>query len=194
MGYADFLKNLIPPSYNPGGEVFQVFLGAVGVALDQYAPSQITLKNEFSATKATGAALDTQGADWGVARRSGESDASYRSRILSILPLYVNGPTVDGISAVVKPFTGTAPVIFEYGPAAFIMGESTIGDAGFSTAADLFTFEIQVQNPLALAYNHIDMENAVRNTKMARSTAIIYHNGTDTSVAVETSTAIITII
>lgn len=208
MGYADFLKSLYPSSHNVEGEVYSAILGAIGYALDQYDPTRIiysdaipgvivtvqnNLASEFSVTTATGTALDLHGFDWGVIRRSGETDNDYRSRILSMLPLYVNGPTVPGIEAIVRPFTGEVPIIFEYGPSAFTMGESAIGDAGFSTSTDVFTFEIHVQNPNNLSYDHLDMESAVSKAKLARSTAIIYHNGTDTSVAAESTTAVITI-
>ena len=193
MGYATFLKSLYPSSHNVDGEIYSVILGAIGYALDQYDPVQIGLAAQFSVTASGGAALDQNGADWGIPRRNSEVDATYQQRILSMLPLYVNGPTVPGIEAVVQPFTGTAPVIFEYGPSSFTMGESAIGDAGFSTSTDVFSFEIHIQNPSNLSYNHMDMENAVSKAKLARSTAIIYHNGTDTSATAESATAVVTI-
>lgn len=193
MGYADFLKSLYPSSHNVDGEVYSVILGAIGYAIDQYDPVQIGLASEFSVTASNGSALDKNGQDWSEPRRNGETDTAYQQRILSMLPLYVNGPTVPGIEAVVQPFTGKVPIIFEYGPSAFTMGESAIGEAGFSTSTDVFTFEIHVQNPNNLAYDHIDMENAISKAKLARSTAIIYHNGTDTSATAENATAVVTI-
>jgi hypothetical protein len=194
LGYADFLKSLYPTSHDVNGEVYSVILGAIGNAIDQFDPNRINLKSEFSVTTAIGNALDSNGQDWSTPRRNGESDSSYRSRVLSLLPLYSHGPSVPGVSAVATPFTGAQPVIFEYGPEGFVMGESTIDDAGFTTETDVFTFELHVQNPNNLSYNHLDLENAVRKAKLARSTAIIFHNGIDTSTSVEQSNAIVTIV
>ena len=194
MAYADFLKSLFPDSHDINAEIYNAVLGAIGSVIDQYDPNQINLKSEFSVTTAAGSALDTNGVDWGQTRRNNESDASFRSRILSILPLYAHGAIVSGIEAVVIPFTGASPIVFEYGPESFVMGESTIDDAGFSTETDVFTFELHVQNPNNVSYNHLDLENAVRKAKLARSTAIVYHNGTDTSTLNEQSNAIINII
>ncbi len=209
MGYADFLKSLFPDSHDVEAEVYDVVLGAIGYALDQYDPyyqfysaaipgviDVVTnpLSAEFSMTTATGAALDGHGQDLEAPRRNGEDDGSYRQRLLSIIPAYVNGPTVSSVQQVVQQFTGYAPTIFEYGPGAFVIGESAISEAGFSTATDLFAFEVHVQNPGGLSYNHLDLENAVQKAKMARSSAIIYHNGTDTSTAAQASDAVITVI
>ena len=193
MGYSTFLQSLFPSSHNVDGEIYSVLLGAIGYALDQYDPIQIGLAAQFSVTASSGAALDQNGTDWGAPRRNEETDSAYRQRILSMLPLYVNGPTVSGIEAVVQPFTGTIPIVFEYGPSSFTMGESAIGDAGFSTSTDVFTFEIHVQNPGNVAYNHLDLESAVSKAKLARSTAIIYHNGNDSSALAESATATVTI-
>lgn len=193
MGFSDFLKNLIPSPYNTHGEVFSVLLGAVGQALDQYNPTAIGLKAEFSITTASGSALDSNGADWEELRRPGESDAVYKQRILSILPLYLNGPSVPGIAATIKPFTGSNPTIFEYGPNAFTIGESAIGEAGFSTGTDAFTFEIHIVNPNNVSYDHLDMENAIRTAKLARSSAIVYHSGPDLSPLAEATNAVVTI-
>lgn len=194
MGYAHFLKSLYPTSHDVNGEVYSVILGAIGYALDQFDPNQINLKSEFSVTASSGNALDSNGQDWDTLRRNGESDTSYRSRILSLLPLYANGPSVPGITAVGTPFTGAQPGIFEYGPDGFVMGESTISDAGFCDSDDVFTFEFHVQNPNNVSYNHLDLENAVRKAKLARSTAIVFHNGVDTSTSAEQSNAIVTIV
>lgn len=194
MGYANFLKSLFPDSHDVNGEIYSVILGAIGNAIDQYDPNQIKLVSEFSVTTATGDALIRNSQDWGVNKRNGESETSFRNRILSVLPLYANGPRPDGIKAVATPFTGTAPIIFEYGPEGFIMGESTIGDGGFSISSDVFTFELHVQNPNNVSYNHLDLESAVRKAKLARSTAIVFHTGIDTSTAAEQSNAIITIV
>jgi hypothetical protein len=194
LGYANFLKSLFPDSHDVNGEIYSVILGAIGNAIDQYDPNQINLKSEFSVTTSTGDALIRNAQDWGVNKRNNESDSPFKSRILSILPLYANGPKVDGIKAVATPFTGMQPVIFEYGPEAFVIGESTLGDAGFCSSGDVFTFELHVQNPNSVSYNHLDLENAVQKAKLARSTAIIFHNGIDTSTSAEQSNAIVTIV
>jgi len=195
MGYKDFIYNIIPPSYNTDGEVFQALMGAIGSALDKYDPEIIGLQAEFSVTKATAYSLNKQGADWGRFRKANESDTAFRQRVLSLLPLYVNGPSNPGIRAVINPFTGADPIIFEYGPGAFTMDESAIGEAGFSAGiSDTFTFELFVQNPDGLSYDHQDMENAIEGIKMARSSAIIYHNGVDTSPLGEQPNETVTIV
>lgn len=193
MGFSSFLKNLIPFSHNTSGEIYGVLLGAVGQALDQYNPTAIGLKAEFSITMASGSSLDLNGADWKELRRPGESDSTYKQRVLSILPLYTNGPSVLGITATIKPFTGNNPTIFEYGPNAFTIGESTIGDAGFSAGTDAFIFEIHIVNPNNISYDHLDMENAIKTAKMARSSAIVYHCGTDLSPLGEAIDAVVTL-
>jgi len=194
LGYANFLKSLFPDSHDVNGEIYSIILGAIGNAIDQYDPNQINLKSEFSVTTSVGDALVRNAQDWGVNKRNNEDDNSFRNRILSILPLFANGPRVNGIKAVATPFTSTPPIIFEYGPEGFVMGESTVSDAGFCSSGDVFTFELHVQNPNNVSYNHLDLENAVRKAKLARSTAIIFHNGVDTSTAAEQAIATIAII
>lgn len=193
MGYSEFLKALYPSSHNVDGEVYSVILGAIGFALDQYDPNKINLASEFSVTASSGDALGMNGLDWGVTKKIGESDDSFKQRTLSLLPLYSNGPKVDCIKTIVSIFTGVVPIVFEYGPGAFVMGESAIDGAGFCSEGDVFTFEIHIQNPNNVSYNHQDLENAVQKAKLARSTAIIFHNGTDTSPAAEQSNSMITV-
>ena len=194
MGYAAFLSSLFPSSHDTSAEVYSAMLGAVGYALDQYDPVANELASEFSATAAEGPALDRNGQDWGVYRRPGESDDSYQLRILSAVAIYTYGSSVPGMKAVVGAFTGTPPIILEQGPQAFRFSISAMGSAAFMPPGAPFTFEAYVQNPGGVAYNHLDMEDAVSAAKPARSTAIIYHNGTDASPASETATAIVTII
>ena len=160
---------------NPKSNLYQI-LGGVGVALDTVDPGQIGLADQFSVTSATGAALDQHGADWGISRRYNESDTSYRLRILSVLPTYASGPTVTNIKAVIKPFAGINPDIFEYGPSGFTMGVSTMGQFGFSHANDAFTFKVTVSNPNNIAYNQQDLIDAVNRAKPARSTAVFAFN------------------
>ena len=187
MSYAEFIKKLFPNSYNVNGEVFSVVLGAVGYALDQYDPNKINLSSEFNISTATGNALDDHGSDWGFPRRADEDDNAYKNRILAMLPLYVQGPTTQGIKATANPFTGVEPIIFEYGPDAFVMGDSPIGESGFCNSEDIYTFELHVQNPNNVPYNYTDLEYAIQRAKLARSTAVIYHNGPNTSTISELS-------
>lgn len=209
MGYTEFLKNLFPDSHDINGQVYSAMLGAVGYLLDQYDPyretesrtipgvpehSQNYLSKEFSVSTATGEALDRHGQDWGVFRNIGESDTAYRARILAFPPLYALGPTVAGTKAVVKPFTGEEPEIVEYGLCSFVIGETSVSEAGFCPEVDLFAFEVWVKNSRDLAYNHQDLENAVKKAKLARSRAIICHQGVDLSVVNEVSDARVTII
>lgn len=175
MSYKNFIKAQFPPSYKLDGDVFNVLVGAIGKAIDIFDPIQINLVSEFSVTASSGSALILNGQDWGVEKRNGEIDTAYKNRVLSMLPLYANGPTIPGMKTAIKPFTGYNPTIFEYGPSSFIMGESTIGDVGFSSIDDAFAFEVQVNNPDNLVYSYSDLKNAVDKAKLARSTAIIHN-------------------
>lgn len=193
LGYRDFLKQLFPNSHNVEGEVYTALLGAVGFALDNLDPVQNNLSTAFCITTAVGTDLDLHGNDWGIVRRYQESDDSFRQRLLSLLPIYTKGPTLSGIKTVLSAFTGAEPDIFEYGPSLFIMGESAIAEAGFGTAADIFTFEVSINNPNGVSYNHRDMETTLKNSKLSRSTCILHHNGKDTSTLDQSPTAVITI-
>jgi hypothetical protein len=194
VGYANVLKSLYPNSHSVNAQVYSAILGAIGASIDQYDPVQIGLAQQFSITTATNSSLDSGGKDWGLTRRLGESDNTFRQRILSLLPLYSNGPTVPGITAAVATFTGANPTIFEYGPGAFRWADSAWSEAGFSNTAGLFTYEIHVANPNNVTYNHSDMETIIQICQMARSTAILYHNGTDTSPLGEASNAVVNIV
>lgn len=119
--------------------------------------------------------MDSNGADWGVTRRNGESDDDYRNRILAIVPIYINGPTVASISQIVQNFTGAPPIILEYGPDSFTMGVSPMGNFILG-AYDPFSFQIQVQNPNGVYYVEADMESSVNFAKPARSTVTFIHN------------------
>ncbi len=189
-----FLVSLYPDSHNVIGPVYDAILGAIGAALDQYDPYQIGLAQEFSVTTATGDALDRCGADWGVARHSGEADSAYRVRILSMLPIYANGASDYGLSAVVTVFTGTAPVLIDCAGEGWVWTESAWLDDAWTDPIGRYAVYIFVQNPGAVAYSHYDMEFAVRRGMPARSRAIIWHNGADTSPLAEASDAIVTIV
>lgn len=193
MGYAEFLKSLYPDSHNVVGPVYTALLGAIGAALDQYDPYQIGLAHEFSVSTATGTALDSCGLDWGVTRHSGESDSAYRIRILAMLPIYANGASDYGISAVVTVFTGHAPTLIDCSNEGWVWTESAWLDDAFS-GLESFTLFIFVANPDGVAYNHYDMEYAVRRGVPARSKAILWHNGVDTSPLAEAANAIVTIV
>lgn len=194
MGYSTFLKSLYPDSHDVNAEVYNAILGAIGYVLDQYDPYAIGLPSEFSVTTATNSALESNGSDWGVPRRNGESDTAYRARILSMLPIYANGASDWGITATVAPFTGIAPIFLDFGTDGWSPGDSACMDSAMSDFAGLFIIEIQVQNPNNVSYSHYDMESAVKRAKPARSMAIIYHNGTDTSTLGESSNAVITVV
>ena len=214
MGYSAFLKSLYPDSHNVNAEVYSAVLGAIGGVLDLYDPYSMGLPAEFSVTTATGTALDSNGADWGVTRRSGESDTVYRARILTMLPIYAMGDTTAGLIAMITPFTGVAPILLDLSADGWSWSDSAFSDSSFSDFASLFTLVIYIQNVPGSqadfdhmtdidsltdwdgenAYSHYDMEAATRQAKPARSRVIIYHNGVDTSSLEETPTAIITVV
>lgn len=166
------LSNLF--TKDPNSNLGQL-IGAVGDQLDKLDPSQTNLDQQFAVSTATGSALDSNGLDWGVIRKNGESDDDYRKRIQAVVPIYTNGPTVAAIKQIVNNFTGADPIILEYGPDSFTMGVSPMGSFVFGSA-DQFTFQVQVQNPNGVPYIHADMEAAVNFAKPARSTATFIHN------------------
>lgn len=168
------LSNLF--TKDPNSNLGQL-LGAVGDQLDKVDPAETNLEQQFAVSTATGSALDAHGLDWGVLRMPNESDSDYRKRIQALVPIYTNGPTVGAMSQIVQNFTGVAPIILEYGPESFTMGVSPMGSFVFSDQ-DIFTFQIQVQNPNGVYYSTTDMENAVNFAKPARSTATFIHNNT----------------
>lgn len=196
--YVNFLRSLYPDSHNIDGPVYTAMLGAMGAALDMFDPYQLGLPSEFSVTTAQTTALDSNGRDWGVIRRSGESDITYRARILSMLPVYANGASDPGITAAVAVFTGANPVLIDCSSDGFVCGTtddaSAIGEAGMSDLAGLFTIYLMIANPDSLSYSHYDMEFSVMRGLPARSRAIIFHNGTDTSVLNEASDAIVIVV
>lgn len=150
----------------------------IGNQLDQVDPDQTNLANQFAVSTATGSYLDLNGKDFGVSRRFNESDDDYRKRILAVVPIYTNGPTVPAISQIVQNFTGEAPIIIEYGPDSFTMGVSPMGQFIFdSSDNDQFTFQVQVQNPNNVPYIRKDLEQAVNDAKPARSAATFVHQG-----------------
>lgn len=187
--YAQFMRALYPDSHNVNGQTYWALLGAIGHVLDTLDPYQINLSLEFSVTTATGAALDRNGADWGVVREAGEVDVAYRARILAALPIYEDGASDTGISNVIQPFTGTAPVLYDGSQDGFCWADSAFADDAWSDIAGLFTLWIYVQNPSAVAYSHLAMEQAIQRGLPVRSRVILWHNGTDTSRLAEASTA-----
>ncbi len=152
--------------------VWYQILNGIGEALDQNDPSQIGLAQQFSVTSATGTALDANGADWGIERKYGESDTSYRSRILAELPMYASGPTVNNMKSIVRGFTNNIdPTIFEFGPNGFTMGSSAMGTFGFSVSGEVFNFQVSVNNPNYIEFSKKDLINAINKAKPARSGA-----------------------
>jgi hypothetical protein len=156
-------------------------MGAIGSQLDAVDPSvddptqnKVALAKQFSMSTATGSALDMHGADWGVPRRFGEDDKTYRARIQAVLPICTNGPTVQAISDIVQNFTGTAPIILEYGPQSFYMGVTPMGEFVFNNESP-FSFQVQVQNPDGHSYKKSDLEDTVNQAKPARATALFVH-------------------
>ena len=196
--YGPFIQSLYPDSHNVYAPVYSALLGAIGSVLDQYDPYQMDgglgLKSEFSVTTAVGAALDRNGADWGVPRASGQSDSAYRATILAALAAYANGASDTGISLAVSQFTGVAPVIYDGSQDGYSPLDSAPADNAMSDLAGIFTLWIWVQNPTTVAYSHLNMETAVHKQLPARSQAIIYHNGTDTSALGEASNAVVTVV
>lgn len=153
-------------------------MGAIGSAFDLQDPSQTFLSDQFTISGASGAYLDLHGRDWGVSRKFLESDAAYRVRIQAIVPVDTTGPTLTNIIQIVQNFTGTAPVITEWGRESFTMGSSIMGSFSF-TANDstVFNFQVAVQNPMAVDYVRLDMENTINQIKPARSLATFIHSG-----------------
>lgn len=193
-GYANFLRSLYPDSHYINGMVYTAIVGAIGDALDKLDPYHIGLKSEFSVLTAMGSALDLHGADWGVTRRYSEDDATYRARILAMLPIYANGASEPGISAAVAVFTGAPPHIVDCCTEGWVWGESAWADSVWSDLAGCVTLYIYVSNPNHVAYSHFDMEFAVRRSLPARSRAYLWHDGSDTSSLNQAFNAISTII
>lgn len=171
----DNLSNVF--SRDPNGTLAKIMY-AMGGELDKIDPVQIGLAQERAISTASGDYLDGIAKDWGVTRRYQESDASFRARILTLAPVFMNGPTTTAIGAVVAAFVGgVQPIIIEYGPDSFIMGISKMGQFVFMSSPDPFTFQVQVQNPQSVAYSRADMEEAVNTVKPARSSATFVHQG-----------------
>ena len=192
--YAGLQASLYPDSHNTSGQGYSAILGAIGYVLDSMDPIAMSLSREFSVTTATGSALDAHGADWGVQRRSGEADGAYRSRILAMLPVYANGASDTGITSAIAVFTGATPTVIDTSSDGWSCLDSACLDSAMSDLAGLFSLYIYVQNPNGIAYNHYDMENALRTGLPSRSRAVLAHNGTDTSPLNEAYNAVVTVI
>jgi hypothetical protein len=192
--YADFLKKLFPDSHPVTEEIYGTVLDAFGYVLDLLNPYQIGLNLEFSVTTATGTALDSQGADWGVYRRSGETDNAYRARILGILPIYANGASISGMKASIDNFIGAEPTIYDLCTDGYSPGDSAPADNALSDMDGLFTVLIYINNPYGTSYSHYDLEYLLKQSKPARSKIILHHNGTDTSPLDESSDAVLTLV
>lgn len=161
-------------------------LGAVGNQLDQLDPTiedlnptdpnqlpRVTLAHQFAVSTSVGVSLDKHGVDWGVPRRFNEKDDAYRARILAMLPSSRTGPTVAAISSIVKNFSGSDPILIEYGPDSFYMGVTPMGSFVFNDESP-FTFQVQVQGDKT--YSKSDLEDAVNRAKPVRSTALFVHS------------------
>lgn len=166
----NLLIRLISPILQSTQSVWFQIVSGVGAALDTVDPSQNNLAQQFSVTTATGDGLDRNGADWGIVRRTGEDDDTYRKRILAELPQYLNGPTLANIKSIVRAFTGMDPEIFEYGPDSFTMGASVMGTFGFSSTSETFNFLVTVKD-VKDSFNKQDLIDAINTAKPARSTA-----------------------
>jgi len=196
VSWADILKTLFPDTYDMEGEVFSALLGAIGAALDLYDPINISLTSEFSVAESSGDYLDDNGEDWAVIRKSDESDDDYRTRILKMLTVYINGPTDDGLAAVVDMFIGEVPIVIDYCKYGWQWGRSEFGDgeSTFASKANRFTIEIKIKNPSSVSYNHYDLEYSLKQAKPARSRIVLHHNGTDTSILSESSAEVVTLV
>lgn len=161
-------------------------LAAVGNQLDQLDPTienthpsdpnqlpRVTLAHQFAVSTSVGESLDKHGVDWGVPRRFNEKDDAYRARILAMLPSSRTGPTVAAISSIVKNFSGSDPILIEYGPDSFYMGVTPMGSFVFNDESP-FTFQVQVQGDKT--YSKSDLEDAVNRAKPVRSTALFVHS------------------
>jgi hypothetical protein len=196
--WGPYLQSLYPDSHDVYGPVYSVVLGAIGAALDMVDPAQLDnglgLKSEFSVATATGAALDRQGADWGITRDPGQSDDAYRAAILASLAIYANGASDVGIALAVKQFTGVTPLIYDGSQDGWIWGSSSLGNNAWGDLTFIFSIFVYVQNPNFVPYSHLALQTTVRNQLPARSRAIIYHNGIDTSSLNQAANAIVTLI
>lgn len=181
--YTAFLQSLLPSRFRKSGPNLSAILGAAGAQLDNIDPAQTQLANQFSVSGSTGAYLDLNGADWSTPRYAGESDSAYRARILSVLPTYAQGPTVNALSAAVQPFTGVAPVIFKGGSYTNLFPISFPLTLGAQSSADDFRLDVHIQNPDGVVYNRQAVQNAVLNTKRVIAKIVIWwEDGTNTTV------------
>jgi len=170
--WANFISGLFTSRFS--GPNIKVLIDAAGSTLDSLDPSQTNLGNQFSVTGANGNLLDENGADWGVPRRTGESDAAYRARILAVLPAYVLGPTIPALSNAVKPFTGVAPLIYTASTFADIFPVTFPMQFGGNTAQDYFTVHVYIQNPNQVKYQQTDVIAAVEAVKRVIATVVIH--------------------
>jgi len=179
------LASLMTPGLNTNAPNVAALLAGMAAQLDRVDPEALGLADQFSVTLATGAALDLHGADWSVPRRPGETDATYKTRLLATVPLFSQGPTVAALAAAVMPFTGVAPRIFERGvntgisfPMAFPI------TFGADTSSDLLTIDVWVQNPNGVAYQQSDVVAAVTVVKRVTTTVVLWwDSGGSTTVS-----------
>ncbi|MHB1702421.1 MAG: hypothetical protein ACYCSN_20265 [Acidobacteriaceae bacterium] len=181
--WAAFIQALFPSRFNTSGPNLGSILGAAGSILDSLDPAQTQLAKQFSVSGATGAALDQNGADWGVTRYGGENDSSYRARILAELPTYASGPTLASLSAAVKPFTGVAPTIYSGVQYANLFPLTFPLQFGANKPSDFFTLSVYIQNPNGVSYQRQDVVAAVYGIKRVIAIVTIHwEDGTTTIV------------
>lgn len=180
------LRTLFTDPYNTGPNTYLgLMLDGTGSVLDTLDPAQSGLVNQWSASTATGAALDANGAEWVLPRNAGESDASYRSRILAVLPAFSAGPTVGALSGAVASIVGTPPTISQRGDndAVFPLTFSPTITFGPENTLDVFTIDLTVNNPNNVTYSQSAVIAAVRMIKRAIATVLIHWDtGGETSV------------
>lgn len=163
--------------FNTTGPNLGTILGAAGDTLDGLDPAQTYLGNQFSVTGASGSYLDLNGADWSVPRRAGESDSSYRARILATLPAYVMGPTLTALSNTVRSFTGVAPVLYAATQFSDLFPLSFPLQFGGNITQDYFTIHVYIQNPNRVKYQQQDVVAAVQAVKRVIATVVIHWEG-----------------
>ncbi len=182
--WGNFIASLFASRFKTqSGSNLSTIINAVGTTLDGLDPAQTNLASQFSVTGSSGSGLDENGADWGVPRRAGESDASYKARILATLPPYIAGPTVTALSNVVKPFTGVAPLIFAASKFSQLFPLTFPLEFGGNTTQDYYTILLTMQNPNNVIYQRQDAVSAIDTMKRVIATVIVtWEDGTTTTI------------
>lgn len=158
--------------------VLYAILKSISDLLANIDPIDNDFSSNFSSiTKSSGKFLDLHGKDLDIPRKIGEADKAYRDRLLSAISTSALGPTMKGMKALLKVFTGYEPYILELGYSAFTMGDTTLDEAIFIPGDQLLDIEITIQNPNGVVYNRRDLEKAVKENKPAFCNITIIHNG-----------------